>query len=242
MQSKAGSLNNLRISVIITAGGTGTRFGSDLPKQFIELSGIPIIIRSILKFDEIECIDTIVIAINHEFKNLFQEMINKFSFNKNLIITHGGKERQDSVYNSLVLESVRNSDLVLVHDAVRPLVSRELILGIIEKANTDGAVIPLLSIKDTIKVKSSDKITDTIDRNLLGAAQTPQGFRTDLLIKAYTLASVSGFKSTDDSSLCEFAGISVSFVEGEESNIKITRKSDLDLAEFVLLSEKKKKQ
>ncbi len=229
----------MKTCAVITAGGTGKRFGAELPKQFAELAGVPIIVRSIVKFEMLEEIDSIVITIHPNWSAYLDNLLKYDYFNRIEDIVHGGDARQDSIRNALKSPAVLESDIVLIHDAVRPLASVELIRKIIDGAKQHDAIIPLIPVKDTIKQASAGKVAATLNRKTLFAAQTPQGFKKDLLISAYETAYNSGFISTDDASVAEFASFPVFAAEGEESNIKITTRLDLQVAELILRNEKK---
>jgi 2-C-methyl-D-erythritol 4-phosphate cytidylyltransferase len=225
----------MQCSVIIPAGGTGKRFGSELPKQFVELKGIPIIVRTIQLFDEIEEVESIIIPIHSDHLELMQELVKTYKLHKVKEIVVGGIERQNSVYNGLNTNSAKESDIILIHDAVRPFVSKELIKSIIEETEESGAVIPAMKPKETIKeIDNKRLVKKTINRDTLVSVQTPQGFWQDLLIKAFDSIKNSNFIATDDASLLEFIGFKVTIIEGEDSNVKITTPFDLKVAELLL--------
>lgn len=225
----------MKSSVIIPAGGVGKRFGSDLPKQFIELKNTPIIIHTIKQFDKINDVDSIVLAVHSEWYSFTQEMVDKYNAHKVKDIVVGGKERQDSVFNALQSKYHEESDVVLVHDAVRPFISTEMVQRVLEAAEETGAAVPAIRPKETIKEVSAKKtVTKTIDRTTLSLTQTPQGFWFDILFNAYKKAMEANFKGTDSSSLVEFIGYMVTVVEGEDSNIKITTPFDLKLGNLIL--------
>jgi 2-C-methyl-D-erythritol 4-phosphate cytidylyltransferase len=221
----------MNISVIIPSGGSGKRFGSEIPKQFLDLDSIPIIVKTLLVFDSVKEINSILVPNIKEYNYLLESYISKYSFNKQIKIINGGLTRQDSVYNALKTAEVQNSDLVLIHDAVRPLVSINLINKIIDAAVMYGAVVPVTNPKDTIKQVDNNGFVDiTINRSFLKNVQTPQGFDRKILFEAYNKAFSDGFWGTDDASVVEHFGNSVKTIEGEETNFKITSKVDLELA------------
>ena len=224
----------MKTSVIIPAAGLGTRISSEKPKQYIEINSIPILIRTIKIFDKIDDVEDIVIPVHSEWFTHTQELIKQFDCKKVKEITIGGKERQDSVYASLHLKSINNSELVLVHDAVRPFASPSLIQTLINEAEDYGAVIPAINPIDTIKERNNKGFVErTFDRNKIIQVQTPQVFWNDVILDSYEKANNAGFYGTDSSTLVEFAGYKVYIVEGEENNIKITSQNDLELAKII---------
>ncbi|MFP4368285.1 MAG: 2-C-methyl-D-erythritol 4-phosphate cytidylyltransferase [Bacteroidota bacterium] len=225
----------MKCSVIVPAGGSGERFGGDLPKQFVELGGIPIIIRTIQSFEKIDAIETVVISVHSDWYSHMKKLLEKYNISKVKELTFGGETRQMSVLNALSTKPVKDSEIVLVHDAVRPFAGEELLNRIIETTKEYGAAVPILKPKDTIKeISSRGSIVRTYDRNKTVAVQTPQGFWTDILQSAYNSAKQSGYTGTDDASLVEFIGYKIQAVEGDPANIKITDPLDLRLAELII--------
>lgn len=224
----------MKTSVIIPAAGLGTRISSEKPKQYIEINSIPILIRTIKIFDKIDDVEDIVIPVHSEWFSYTKELIERFDCKKVKEITIGGKERQDSVYSSLHLNSINNSELVLIHDAVRPFATPLLIQTLINEAEDYGAVIPAVKPTDTIKERNNKNlVVRTFDRDKIIQVQTPQVFWNDIVIDSYKKASNAGFSGTDSATLVEFAGYKVYIVEGEENNIKITSHNDLELAKII---------
>lgn len=222
--------------IIIPSGGSGKRMGAGIPKQYMEMRGIPIIIRTLKTFDAYGLADGFVIALNPDWRDFLEKSISDSQIIAPCFFVDGGRERQDSIYNALQTSYVRDSSIVLVHDAVRPFVSQKLIKNVIQAANEFGAALPGLTPKDTIKQINDDGfISDTINRDFLKAVQTPQGFRTEILLKAYENAYLNNLTGTDDASLVEALNIPVKIVPGDEYNIKITTKFDLDIAEKVIM-------
>ncbi len=224
----------MKTSVIIPAGGIGVRFGSQVPKQFLELNDIPIIVHTIRLFDRIDDVESIVIPVHNEWFTHTQELMKKYDCKKVKEVIIGGIERQDSVFNGLHTQSAKNSDIILVHDAVRPFASLQMIQNIIDSTEDYGAVIPGITPKETVKEKNNKgTVIKTLDRNKLSLIQTPQGFWVDIITSAYTKAANAGFKGTDEASLVEFIGFKITVIEGEDSNIKITTPFDLKVAELM---------
>ncbi len=224
----------MAIGAIIVAAGIGRRFGSP-NKVFTYLAGKPILIHALEPFEGLDEIDGIWIATRKEMFIETERYIREFKISKVKGLIEGGIERQDSVYNAL--RAVPNSvDIVLIHDAARPLLSYSLIKRVLEalKGDVEG-VVPGVSLADTIKwISKKDIIGGTLNRDILRAIQTPQAFWKDKLLIAYERAYMEGFYGTDDASLIERYGGSVRIVEGEDKNIKITTPNDLRKAENLI--------
>jgi 2-C-methyl-D-erythritol 4-phosphate cytidylyltransferase len=224
----------MNVSVVIPAGGTGTRMNNELPKQFIKLNNIPIIIKTIKLFDNIDEISSIVVPIHYEWLDYTKELIKKFSCNKVKDILIAGKERQDSVNIGINNNYIKDTDLVLIHDAVRPFASKEMIYKLIETATDCGTAIPIIKPTDSIKqIDNKENVLKTLDREYIGLVQTPQAYKTSIIIAAYQKAYNSRYKGTDESSLVEFFGYNVKYITGELNNIKITSPLDLQLANIL---------
>jgi 2-C-methyl-D-erythritol 4-phosphate cytidylyltransferase len=218
------------IAVIIPAGGTGKRMGGRLPKQFLRLGGEPILLRSVRVFERIAAVRQIIIAVPKDQILRTQHMVQKGRCRKVTAIVEGGRERQDSVRIALGW-LIGNPSLVLVHDAVRPMVSARVVMDVINAAGRWGAAVVGVRLKDTIKTEGrSGFYGTTLPRHILWAVQTPQGFKTHLIIKAHRLAHRARFAGTDDASLVERLRIPVRIVEGSARNLKITTKDDLRIA------------
>ena len=222
---------------MLPAGGIGARFGHSQPKQFLALRGVPILVRTCRAFLQMAEIAVVAVAAPAEYLqatiDLLQAQLSEDDFRR-LLFTVGGVTRQDSVRAGLRLLPPE-IELVLVHDAARPLIDRGTILRCIEGAATHGAVIAAVPVKDTLKqVGAAEAIEQTIDRSRLWQAQTPQAARRSLLEQAFATAEQNGFVGTDEASMLEAAGIAVRVVAGSERNLKITRPEDLLVAEALL--------
>jgi 2-C-methyl-D-erythritol 4-phosphate cytidylyltransferase len=227
-----------RIALVIAGAGEGKRFGGKVPKPYVRLKGIPILSLTLEVFDTLSEINSIIIVTHPDWiKYCRKEIIEEFKFKKVVDIIAGGEKRQDSV--RLGLEKVE-ADFVLIHDAVRPFVTRNFILQLIKAGLRYGAVIPALSVIDTIKRVEEGIVKNTIERENLYKIQTPQFFRLDIIKKAHYEAYKCGFYGTDDSALVERLGIQVKVIKGLSSNIKITTPDDL-LYAYNLLSKRHKK-
>ena len=220
----------MNVSAIIPVAGQGKRFGGKTPKQFQKIgdqSIIEITLRKFVSLDEISHGVVVVSDSDVDFsRNLFRQID---GFENKFKIVIGGKKRQDSVYNGLkIIPS--DTDIVVVHDGVRPLVSSQLITKSIQTAFATGACIAAIPVKDTIKRVQNDTVIETIPRDHLWQVQTPQSFRYSVLKEAHEKAKETGFYSTDESSLVEWNGHPVNIILGEYSNIKITTTVDLELS------------
>jgi len=224
------------VGAIIPAAGFGTRMGTDIPKQFLELAGEPILVRTIRIFLEHPSICPVVVVLPAEhLESGREQLLPAFDdqLQQQLIFTPGSDTRQQSVHNGLSALPAAVEG-VLVHDGARPMVTVEVIDRCIEGIKAHGAVIAAVPVKDTLKEVDQSSILSTVDRSGLWQAQTPQAMRRKLLEQAFLHAEATRFIGTDEASLLEHAGIPVSVVEGSEQNIKITRPEDLAVASGLL--------
>lgn len=225
----------MRVEVIIAAGGLGKRLGKSQPKQFFLLKGKPVLSWTISKFEECPLIDGIVLVIPARMKDYTREhVLLPHGYEKVRNVVEGGKERKDSVLEGLrILQT--NTDTVLVHDGVRPIISQQLIIEVIRATQRWGAVVPALPIRETIKEVGQDSlVSSTLDRKKVCLIQTPQGFKKDLICQAYEEARKRGWQASDDASLVERLGVRVKTIPGEETNIKITSPQDLVVSQLFL--------
>jgi len=240
----------MSVIAIIPAAGLGTRMSfphigksadkdtAAPSKQFYELDGVPILIHTLRKFANCMQIDSIVVALRKSEIAPFQVRLNKEPYATKVELVEGGENRQKSVAHALthIAKSAGPTDVVLVHDGVRPFVTEETIRGVIKAAADHGAAIAGVPAVDTIKQveRTADGaiITSTIPRERVVMAQTPQGFRFHVLKKAFDSASADGFTGTDEASLAERIGHTVRVVMGSPQNIKITTPADMELAEW----------
>ena len=222
----------MKVSAIIPAAGLGIRMGANVPKQFLLLDGKPILHHTLSVLDQCSIVDEIVLVVSEkEIEKAQQETQNSHTKVKKVIA--GGKERQDSVRNGLMsLDS--GTDIVVVHDGVRPFVSSELVRETVEAARDFGAAIAAIPVSDTIKKVNDEGLVErTVDRGRLWRVQTPQTFQVSLLKEAFENAQADNFYGTDESSLIEYMGKDVKVIPGSEFNIKITRSDDLILGEKI---------
>lgn len=218
-------------SVIIPAAGSGSRGGTSIPKQYVELCGAPVLAHTLRIFAPLEACREIIVAVDEQWRSAAEQCAAGIA---HVRFIGGGAERQHSIAAALALLG-SDSELVLIHDAARPCASRALVERVVGAALEFGAAIPAMAINETVKrVDETGMITETLPRHSLRAAQTPQGFRRDVIIAAYAAAEARGHIGTDDASLVEAAGGIVHVVEGEPGNIKITLPGDFACAELVL--------
>ncbi|MCX5873188.1 MAG: 2-C-methyl-D-erythritol 4-phosphate cytidylyltransferase [Deltaproteobacteria bacterium] len=216
-------------AAIVTAGGVGARMGSDIPKQYLHLNGIPILARTLAIFQAHPGIDFIVLTTPiGQVEYCSSEIVARYNLTKIRNVVQGGDSRQESVLNGLRL--AQDSDFVVIHDAVRPFVEASVISGSIEKAKITGAAIAACAVSDTVK-RGNGFIVETVPRDNLWLAHTPQTFRTSLIVDAHEKAMADGFTGTDDAALVERLGFQVAIVTDSSYNIKITSPYDMIVAE-----------
>ena len=218
---------------IIVAAGKGKRFAADKAKQFFEISGKPILIRALLQFENCPVIDEIVLVLSAEETENFRALIEKNELKKISRIVNGGETRALSVLNAINAIRGENWQIVAVHDGARPFVSIKEITNVIEKAEQSGGACLVASVADTIKEVKNGKITQTVNRENLRRALTPQAFRFDIIKRAFDEDNFQA-DATDECFLAEKLGIEIAVVEGSSTNIKITHQEDLILAAGIL--------
>src|SRR5271165_2399639 len=232
----------MQVFAILPAAGVGTRMAASQPKQFLELNGLPILIHSLKAFAAVSRVTAIYVAVRrNEMERVAAQVAEygeKFGFAGRVHVVEGGENRQESVAHALAALPSQEDDIVLVHDAVRPLIDAATIDRTIDAVIQHGAAIVGLPAVDTVKqverTAHGALITSTIPREFVVLAQTPQGFRCGLLHRAFAEATADGFIGTDEASVVERAGHPVAVVPGSQVNLKITQPGDLALAEFYL--------
>jgi 2-C-methyl-D-erythritol 4-phosphate cytidylyltransferase / 2-C-methyl-D-erythritol 2,4-cyclodiphosphate synthase len=221
---------NISAAAVIAAGGTGTRMQSGVPKQFLEIAGKPILLRTVESISSIEQVRQIVIALPPEHIPAASEILRRHSGRADVRCVAGGPNRQESVRLG-VAHIVSDPDVIMVHDAVRPICDRDLIMRVLDAAWKNGAAVPGLPATETIqRVSRAGRVLSTPPREELYAIQTPQAFHAGILRSALDKANESGFLGTDESSVVRWAGHPVMVVPGSPDNIKITRPLDLEIA------------
>ena len=242
----------MQVFAILPAAGLGTRMAGPPskhptdkdpssgtpPKQFLSLDGVPILIHSLRAFDAVEGMTAMYVAVRSTEVERVTAQVDEYGFAGRVKVVEGGDNRQESVAHALAALPAAPDDIVLVHDAVRPLIDTATIERTIHAVLEHGAAIAGMPAVDTIKqverTAHGALITSTIPREFVVLAQTPQGFRYGLLRRAFAEATADGFVGTDEASLMERAGLPVSVVPGSQVNLKITQPGDLELAEFYL--------
>jgi 2-C-methyl-D-erythritol 4-phosphate cytidylyltransferase len=229
----------LTASAIIVAAGSGVRLGSGVPKAFVKIGGRTILSYSLAAVGQVNSIGEVVIAVPEGFESAARAEAAAAGLGAAVKITPGGIERQDSVRIALGLTSAE-SELVIVHDAARPLATPAIFEACIAAAARAGGAIAAIPVADTLKrIADSDRtIAATVARTGLWQAQTPQAFRRDLLLAAHRRAVSEGIVATDDADLVERTGVRVEVVEGSTANIKVTTPSDLAIVEAIIAAHK----
>ncbi len=220
---------------LIVAGGSGLRMQASVRKQFLELSGKPVIAHTLLAFDRSSHIDRIILVLPQEDMAMVnRDILPQLGLSKPVGLVAGGSQRQASVYNGLKSLDL-NDKIVVIHDGVRPFVSSHQIAACIEGAQKQGACILGIPANDTLKkVTQNQTIETTLDRRQIWMAQTPQAFRVDLIKSAHEQAQKDRIMGTDDASLVERLGIPVKIIPGSWRNIKITTHDDWQFSEALI--------
>jgi 2-C-methyl-D-erythritol 4-phosphate cytidylyltransferase len=212
--------------VIIVAGGSGSRMGSDVPKQFLELNGKPVLMHTISVFYEYDWASELILVLPSAQQGYWSDLCLKYNFNLPHRIVSGGETRFHSVRNGL--DIINEEGIVYIHDGVRPLVSHQTIERCSIMAQENGNAIPVLPVNESLRLKENDR-TVSVDRALYFSVQTPQTFRSEQIKEAFKQEYDPAF--TDDASVAEKAGFAVHVVEGNPENIKITTPTDFIIAD-----------
>ena len=225
----------MKAVAVIVSAGKGQRFKEGKKKQFYFLADKPILAHTLNKFETCPLVHSIFLVVGQEDMGYcLKEIVEKYQYRKISQILPGGKRRQESVKNGIEALA-RDADIVVIHDGVRPFVTREMIEESIHSAQRFGAVVMAMPVKDTIKMAHTDgTVLQTLDRESLWQVQTPQTFQAHVIKEAYQKATEDGFVGTDDASLVERLGIKVHILPGSYTNIKITTPEDLILANLFL--------
>ena len=214
--------------------------GGSVPKQFLSIGGEPLIVQSLRVLQAASVIDQVVLAVpSADIDYCEREIVARHRFTKVTRVVAGGAERQDSVRCALA-QIPSDTEIVLMHDAVRPFVTQRMVEEVVAAARKEGAAIIALPMRDTVKqVRKDGMIERTVDRSPLWLAQTPQAFRRDWIETAHRKGQIEGVQATDDSFLVEWLGHPVAVVEGSGENIKVTRPEDMVIGEAILVSRMK---
>lgn len=215
----------MRKIVIIPAGGKGTRTGFIKPKQFIKIKNKELIVYSLEIFQKNKLVDEIIVSVDSEYFNLIEQIKKKFKLSKISKIVEGGRERQDSVYNALSSVSAEKNDLIIVHDAVRPLLPQKILNSAIKDAAEKGNAVVCIKGSSTL-IRGSNSIKEYINRDNIYYVQTPQIFKYIDLLKAMNSAFRENYYATDESMLVKKTGRRVNITQGSSLNFKVTTKED----------------
>jgi len=224
----------MSIAAIVPAAGLGKRFGNER-KPFVYLDGKPLLVWALAALQSTDEIDEIIPVVREEELLTCAEIIDEYKITKSRMIVPGGAERQDSVYNAL--KSLNSTiSVVVVHDGVRPFAGPALIKKCISSLDGFDGVVPAVIPKDTIKLSdpSTGLVSETLDRSLLRAVQTPQVYRAEILLRAYEKAAAESYYATDDAALVERIGGRVRIIDGAYTNIKVTTPEDIKIAEIIV--------
>ena len=217
---------------IITAAGSGSRFGSAVPKQFIEIDGRSLLLHTLEKFEACNAVDAIIVTVPQAYQDSFEREAAKFGIKKMIAVVAGGETRAHSVLKAFERIDA-DADIVLIHDGARPLVSVDEIAAVAAAAKEHGAACLTAFVTDTIKRVENGKIAATVDRRSLRRALTPQGFRRTILERAFAAVELSD-EVTDECSMAEKIGVAIADVPGSSSNIKVTTPDDLLFVRTIL--------
>lgn len=224
----------MSVTAIVPAAGLGRRAGGEIPKQFRLLRGVPILTRTLLNLTTSGLVDSVILMVAPGAEQWCRkEVIAPYSLPPNIEIVPGGAERQESVFRGLQ-RTAGGTQFVVIHDAVRPFVSPDLLRRTIEAARDFRAAVAAVPAAETVKVVEGGFVRETPGRDRLWIAQTPQAFQEDLIQEAYRRAAVDEFRATDDAMLVERLGVQVKVVVSYPENIKITTADDLERAEQIL--------
>lgn len=221
------------VTVLIPCAGKGVRMGGEIPKQYQKLAGIPLFVHTLLVFERHPECDNLILAIDPAFEDFVKSALEKYQIKKVRALAKGGKTRQESVYQAM-LKAKEETELFLVHDAVRPFVSEELISAIIEETRLSGAAIPVIPVRDALVRGREGYLEAPLSREGLYLVQTPQAVKASLLKETLERAIKEGLDFPDESSLLHYYGYSVKLLQGSVLNIKITYPEDFLLAERLL--------
>jgi 2-C-methyl-D-erythritol 4-phosphate cytidylyltransferase len=212
--------------VVIVAGGSGSRMGFEIPKQFLELCGKPVLMHTLQVFHDFDPQSSLILVLPESQLYFWAGLCLKYAFELPHQVISGGKTRFHSVQNGI--RQIEGEGIVFIHDGVRPLVSRETLERCFETAQKSGNAIPVLPVNESLR-KMDDNRNISVDRSLYFSVQTPQTFRSEQILEAFNQDFDPAF--TDDASVAEKAGFSIHMVEGNRENIKITNPVDLIIAE-----------
>ncbi|MGD8777979.1 MAG: 2-C-methyl-D-erythritol 4-phosphate cytidylyltransferase [Ignavibacteria bacterium] len=219
----------MKTYAIIPSGGESKRFGGNMPKQYLQVNDKEIIVHTLEIFQNCNLVDEIIIAARKNYFNLINELKVKYKINKLTKLIEGGATRQESVANALFsINNIEDNDLIAVHDAARPLLSKKILIDSINSAKIFDSIVVAINAKDTL-LKGNDFVENYVDRKNIWYAQTPQVFKYHIINHSMKKAINEKFIGTDESMLVNRAGYKVKFVRGEATNFKITTLDDFNL-------------
>jgi len=223
----------MKVQAVIPSGGTGVRLKAGQPKPLVELKGKPIFVYTLEAFEQCSLIDSVILVVHKEYQKQFEEAVARYSLGKVKSVIPGGETRSQSVLEGLK-QIDPDTDVVVIHDGVRPLIANEMLEEVVRLGSECDAVTTAVPVKPTIKRVNSETnvVEETLNRDLLWEVQTPQVFKKDIIVRAHETAQ--DIKSTDDASLVERMGVEVKVFLGNYRNIKITTQEDLVMAEALL--------
>lgn len=234
MTSDAGH-SRPKVYAVVPAAGVGARMGAGIAKQFVLLGDRPLLVHTLEKFEQSPDVDEVGLAVPEDFLAEVRELLARYRLRKVSKVVAGGAQRQESVAN--VLRRIQHSptDIILVHDGVRPFVHMKQISEVVAGCREYDAAVLAVQPKDTIRRSNGGGFFDqTLDRSALWLIQTPQAFKAPLLMKAFEKASKDKFTATDEAALVERIGVKARIIQGSYDNIKITTREDLELGERIL--------
>ena len=221
-------LDNKRVSVIIPAAGNATRMRG-IHKTMYRLAGVPVLIRALKAFHHIDSVGEMIVAVRPEDMEAVRRLVSHYPLDVPVLVVPGGSTRQESVTNALAVADAR-FDFVAIHDGARPLIDTEDIIAVFDAAFSCGAAALGVPVKDTVKLTDNQRILETLPREKMVAIRTPQVFRKQLYLQGCEQAKKSHADYTDDCQLLEAIGAEIQIVYGQDSNIKVTTPSDLQIA------------
>lgn len=225
----------MKTFAIIPSGGLGKRANAPLPKQYLQFNGKELIAYTLQVLQSSSLIDEIVVAAQNTYFELLESIKRNFGLTKFNLLVEGGEERQFSVHNAVRALNANDEDLILVHDAVRPLVSKEIIYSAIQQAKEFGAAVVAIKAKDTL-LKGNDYVSEYLDRSEVYYVQTPQVFKYKVLLEALQKAKEENYVGTDESMLVYKLGHKIKIVNGSVLNFKVTTDEDIRLLSMILKS------
>ena len=224
------------ITAVVPAAGRGVRMGTNVPKQFLTLGGVPLLVHALQVFESTPSISEIILVVpEDDCRDCREDIVPTYGFQKVSKVVAGGRRRQDSVLNGVHAANPA-SDIIVVHDAVRPFVTETMIMEVVKAAQRYGAAIVAIPMRDTVKRVEDGLIEETLSRDHLWLAQTPQAFHKELLVRAHQQGESDGIDATDDAFLVERLGLPVAIVQGSSDNIKVTRPEDLHMGQAILVA------